>query len=135
MSTIGSRIKYYRLLNNLTQEQLAIKSNVDRCTINRYENNLVDYSLDIVNEIAIALEIIPSLIYDDYLNFISSNYGDEIQYMRRSLKLTQEEFGDILGVHKKTIRMWEKQQAYPTRENFIKIKIHNIIFSIKNNKI
>ena len=68
------------------------------------KNNLVNHLLDAINRIDIALEIISSLIYDDYLNFISSNYGGEIQYIRRSLKLTQEEFGDILGVHKKLFK-------------------------------
>lgn len=77
--------------------------------------------MDILNKIAAALEIVPSIIYDDYLDFVSSDYGSKIKTIRKNLKLTQKEFGNLLGVHEKTIRMWEKQLSYPTRENFEKL--------------
>jgi len=121
LSTIGSRIKYYRILNNFTQEDLAIKSGLDRCTINRYENNLVNHSLDIINQISKSLKIKPSIIYDDYLEFISSNYSNRIKLLRMNLKLTQKDLANILKVHQKTISSWEKQVSYPTRHNYMKM--------------
>jgi len=128
LSTIGSRIRYYRLLNNLTQEQLAIKSGLDRATIIRYENNQVDPSIDILNQIAAVLGIIPSIIYDDYLKFINSNYGRAIKKIRMKLKLSQKSLGKLLGVHRKTISKWESEKSYPTRENFMKLM--NISYEI-----
>lgn len=121
LSTIGSRIKYYRLLNNLTQEELAAKSGLDRVTIIRYENNQVDHSVDILNQIAAVLGIIPSIIYDDYLKFISSDYGRKIKHMRMRLGISQKHLGNLLGVHRKTISKWESEKSYPTRENFMKL--------------
>lgn len=131
LSTIGSRIKYYRLLNNFTQEELASKSGLDRTTIIRYENNLIIHSIDIVNKIARALKIKPTIIYDDYMKFISSGYGNIIKFVRIKLGLTQKEFGNLMGVHKKTISKWELEKSYPTRENYIKlISISNGIIKL-----
>ena len=118
LSTIGSRIKYYRLLNNLTQEELAVKSNLDRATIIRYENNLVEHSIDVIDKISVALKIKPSIIYDDHLNFISSDYGSKIRNLRMGLGLSQKELGKILNVHKKTISRWEREESIPSRQNY-----------------
>ncbi len=120
-STIGSRIKYYRLLNDFTQEDLAIKSGLDRSTINRYENDLVNHSLESINIICETLKIKPSIIYDDYLNFISKNHGNKIKFLRKDFKLTQKDLSNILEVHIKTIACWEKEESYPTRYNYMKI--------------
>lgn len=113
---------------NLTQEELAIKSGLDRTTINRYENDLVDHSLGSINMICKALKINPSNIYDDYLNFIAGDYGNKIKSIRIKLKLTQKDFGNLLEVHKKTITSWEKEITYPTRENFKKVILLNGYF-------
>ncbi|WP_317922511.1 helix-turn-helix domain-containing protein [Tepidimicrobium xylanilyticum] len=75
LSTIGFRIKYYRLLNNMKQEELAVKAGLDRATIIRYENNLVEHSINIIDKISHALGVNPTIIYDDYFRFISSDYG------------------------------------------------------------
>lgn len=132
-STVGSRIKYYRLFNKLTQEDLAIKCGLDRCTINRYENNLVDHSLDIINQISKSLKIKPSIIYDNYLEFISDDYNNKIKLLRKNLKLTQKDLANILKVHRKTIASWEKQVSYPTRHNYMKIIEYNLCNSINMN--
>ena len=121
LSSIGSRIKYYRLLNNLSQEELAVKSSIDRATIIRYENNSVNHSIDIIDKISKSLKIVPSIIYDDYFKFISNNYGDKIKQIRRKLNLTQKEFGEILNVNRKTISRWEKKESFPARQNYMKL--------------
>lgn len=118
-NTVGGRIKYYRLTNNLSQEEVAAKAGLDICTIIRYENNQRDHSLETCNKIAQAVGIKPGLLYDAYLNFIVSDYGSEVREARKSLNLTQREFGTLLGVHRKTVLRWEKEREYPTRENYL----------------
>lgn len=126
LSTIGSRIKYYRLINNLTQEELANESGLDRATIIRYENDLVDHYIGIIDTISVALKIKSSIIYDDYLNFISGDCGSKIRNLRINLGLTQKQLGELLGTHKKTISRWETEKSFPTRENYAKIIEINI---------
>jgi transcriptional regulator with XRE-family HTH domain len=118
-NTVGGRIKYYRLTNNLSQEEVAAKAGLDICTIIRYENNQRDHSLETCNKIAQAVGIKPGLLYDDYLNFITSDYGSKVKETRKKLKLTQQKFGKCIGVHRKTILRWEKEKEYPTRENYL----------------
>jgi len=122
LSTVGGKIKYYRSLNGLLQKELSDISGIDRATILRYENNQVIHFLDICNKIAEIIGIDPFLIYDEYLSFIAGSFGSKIKLLRKSIKLTQVEFGQALGVHKKTIERWENEMACPTRENYILIK-------------
>ncbi|NLY47239.1 MAG: helix-turn-helix domain-containing protein [Tissierella sp.] len=109
------------MLNNMTQDELATKTELDRSTIIRYENNQVEHSIGIINSIAAALNIFPSIIYDDYLLFLSSDYGGVIKRTREKLKLTQKNFASLLNVHKKTIRTWEHMKSYPSRKNYKKL--------------
>ena len=122
LTTVGGKIKYYRLLKGLLQKELSDISGIDRTTILRYENNQVIHSLDICNKIAEALDINPTLIYDEYLEFIASDFSSEIKVARKSRKLTQDEFGQTLCVHRKTVVRWENRTDYPTRENYLLIK-------------
>jgi DNA-binding XRE family transcriptional regulator len=122
LSTVGGRIQYYRLLNGLYQEDVANRSGIDRTTIIRYENNQLVPSLELCNQIAATIGIDPYLIYDEYLTFIASNFGNKIELARKKYSLTQKQFGHSIGVHRKSIVRWEKQRAYPSRENYTLIK-------------
>lgn len=114
LDSIGGRIRYYRLINNYSQEDLAQLVNLDYCTINRYENNqTVFFDLEVVNIIASALNINPYLLYDNYLSFIASDYGSTIKSIRKKFKLTQKEFAKMIGVHRKTVGRWEKRINTP----------------------
>ena len=121
MSTVGGRIKFYRLTKGLTQIELANIADLNVSTIIRYEDNQVEYALEICNRIAQSLEINPKLIYDDYLNFLASDYQQSIRKTRKKLKLTQKEFANLLGLNLSSVRRWESGRAYPSRENYIKL--------------
>jgi transcriptional regulator with XRE-family HTH domain len=55
----GKAVRNYRLLRNLTQEELAEQTELDRKTISRLENGLYSASLDNIWAIAFALDITP----------------------------------------------------------------------------
>ena len=55
----GKAVRNYRRLRNLTQEELAEKTELDRKTISRLENGLYSPSLDNIWAIAFALNINP----------------------------------------------------------------------------
>lgn len=54
---IGNNIKKLRILNNLTQKQLAEKSNITRESVGNYERGDRIPPSDILNKIAIALNV------------------------------------------------------------------------------
>lgn len=121
MNTVGGRIKYYRLAHGLLQEDVAARAGLDVCTIKRYENNQREESLEVCNKIADAIGIDPKLIYDDYLYFLASGYGNKIKDIRNMLNLTQQSFSQLLGVHRKTVTRWEKEHKIPLRKHYLLI--------------
>ena len=84
----------------------------------RYENNQVPQTLKACNAIGKALHIQPVLLFDDYLKFISSDYGTKIKQTRQKAGLSQREFGSMVGVTKKTIGKWERGGLIPFRKNY-----------------
>ncbi|ABO49531.1 helix-turn-helix domain protein [Desulforamulus reducens MI-1] len=119
LNSVGGRIRYYRLAHGLLQEDVATKAGIDVCTVKRYENNQREESLEICNKIAEAIGIDPKLLYDEYLSFTASDYGKRIKSSRIKLNLTQQDFGQLLGVHRKTVVCWEKARKKPLREHYL----------------
>ena len=118
LTTIGGKLKYYRLKANLLQKDLAIISGIHVCTIKRFENNQIIPELETCDKLAAALKIHTSLLYDDYLAFISSNYSSKIKSIRNTLNLKQDAFAKILGVSKKTLSCWERSANYPSKASY-----------------
>ena len=58
----GKAVRNYRHLRNLTQEELAEKTELDRKTISRLENGLFSPSLDNIWAISFALNINPEVL-------------------------------------------------------------------------
>lgn len=47
--------------------------------------------------------------------------GEELKFLRRDRRVTQEELADRLGVKKGHISMWEKDKCLPNKENAEKL--------------
>lgn len=48
--------------------------------------------------------------------------GENIQYYRKKLDLSQEELGQKLMVSRQTVSLWEKGQTFPTIDNLLRLK-------------
>ena len=118
LSTIGSKLKHYRLKANMLQEDLARISGIHTCTIKRFENNQVTPELETCNKLAVALQLNPSLLYDDYLLFIASDYSSTIKSLRKQINLKQDAFARLLGISKKTLSSWERSVTYPSKASY-----------------
>ena len=64
VSTLGGRIKYKRIAAGMTQENLAELMFVKHNLISQYENNVVQPSLDKIQEIARILETSVAYLVD-----------------------------------------------------------------------
>lgn len=118
LTTLGGKLKYYRQKANMLQKDLASISDINVCTIKRFENNYTIPELETCNKLATALKITPSLLYDDYLSFIASNYSFKIKSIRKKLNLKQDDFAEILGISKKTLSCWERSISYPSKSSY-----------------
>ena len=101
--TVGKRIKKWRKLKKMTQEQLARKIEMNVKSIQRYETDTNPIPIDVLNNIAIALNIgIDKLICDENTQNTSDIKLTDIEYIYyevreiNSLMLALEEgiFGD-----------------------------------------
>lgn len=122
MTTIGGRLKYYRLEANLLQEDLSLLSGIHVSTIKRFENNKITPDINTCKKIAAALDINTDLLYDDYLQFITSEYPNIIKAYRKTTNLTQQQLADILNTSKKTVSCWERKAQYPSKPMYEYIK-------------
>lgn len=113
---MGSRIRYYRIKNNLSQRDLAKITGLEKNTIANCENDKFPKSQETIDRICYALNLVPSFIYDDYLNFISADVPAKIKAIRKELNLTQIEFIELTGL--KTILAWERGRTKPSRMSF-----------------
>lgn len=65
---IGNRIRKYRKIANLTQEQLANKINVSKSRVSNWEQGLNRPDSDILADICIALNVSPSDLLNVHLS-------------------------------------------------------------------
>jgi len=61
---LGKKIKLYREIKNITQEELASKINVNPRTISLIERGLNFVTADTLYGIAVALEVSPKKLFD-----------------------------------------------------------------------
>lgn len=123
MSTVGGRIKHYRLMKGLKQKDIYEKIGIDKSTYIHYENtDTTSFELELCNKICKAIGVEPALVYDDYLAFIASDYGTTIRDFRKKHKMTHEKFGALIDMHPKVSARWEKGRSKPTRVSYKKIK-------------
>lgn len=66
--SIGQKIKSFRKENNLTQKELAKKSNISRSYLADIENDRYNASLDTLKSIANALDVNISALIEEDLN-------------------------------------------------------------------
>ena len=71
VSTLGGRIKHKRILAGMTQEKLAELMFVKHGLISQYENNIVQPSIDKLQEIARILETSVGYLVDGVEAIIS----------------------------------------------------------------
>lgn len=128
---IGSNIKKYRLMKNLTQKELAENSNVTRESIGNYERGDRTPPADILNDIAAALGVtVNDLIKDDTIDITNKNADTEFYI---DCIIERPELKPIIDIFKKynyTLRQEikgsnihliknGKEEAYITEEDFI----------------
>ena len=60
----GSRVRYFRRLRDLTQEQLAEQCDCSTEYISRIERGLVSPSFETIEKICKSLQIVPKELFD-----------------------------------------------------------------------
>ena len=61
------------------------------------------------------------------MNIYDTKLGDKIRHIRKNRKLTQNDFGRLLGVSDSTVALWENNKRNPDIENLLNVsKLFNV---------
>lgn len=116
---IGKKIKLIRQTKNITREDLAKKLNISYSSIEKYEQGLRGFRVEITNKFAEALGVtINTLLKDENISL-----GENIKKLRKNKGLSQKQLAEILNLSEITIRRYEKCSNIPTIETLDKIAI------------
>lgn len=120
-NTLGQRLKKARLKLRLSQEELALKCDLNRTAIDRYEKDWIYPSR---NSLVKLITIINKdyLCCDEYSKFILSNYISLLKDLRLKNKLSIREMSKLLNIPSSTYVSIEKGIYLISKKNYIKIK-------------
>lgn len=127
-SRTETKIKYYRRLKNITQEELAKQVGTTRDVIMAIENGFktkkrLFYDKDIINKIIDVLEMRDKFGKSDtYIRFLAEDGYLQLKEYRIKNNLTIVAFAEMMGVNRSTIRRWENNEMTISIDNYLKFK-------------
>ena len=127
-SRTETKIKYYRRLKNITQEELAKRVGTTRDVILAIENGFktkkrLFYDKDIINKIIDVLEMRDKFGKSDtYIRFLAEDGYLQLKEYRIKNNLTIVAFAEMMGVNRSTIRRWENNEMTISIDNYLKFK-------------
>ena len=124
LTSTADKLRYYRYKKALLQREVADYAGLDRSTYIRYEIGMNYYPPDKLAKIAELLEVDVSELLDDYNAFLRDGQGWQIKALRRSMKLTQKEFGKRFGAHAGTVKRWENEKAQILKSTWGKLFVN-----------
>lgn len=124
-STVSKKIKYHRLLKGWSQFELArrlgLTENQGRYLIKDYETRGINPPIELSIKLAKLFELNTKCFYDDYYEFLDSNYSSRITTWRKNNNLTITAAAKKINVKYVTWSSWEKNKTI-SRENYYKLK-------------
>ena len=126
LTTIGEKLKFYRLKNSIFQSDLAEMVGIDRVTYIEYEKGLKYYPYETMKKIAKVYNIPLFEILDDYHMFAYSDQAKIIKGIRIKLGMNQYEFAKAIDVSKSTIQKAESNMGGFSQKSYRKFNILKI---------
>ncbi|MEK4670709.1 helix-turn-helix domain-containing protein [Niallia sp. FSL R7-0271] len=73
LKVVGERVRYFRKMKGLTQEELAKKADIHYTYIGGIERGERNISLETIEKLSKALDVPPSVIFQNEISDFSSN--------------------------------------------------------------
>ena len=125
LTLTADKLRYYRYKKALRQRDVADYAGIDRSTYNSYEQDERDYyPIEILKKIAEVLEVDVEELLDDYNRFLYDGQGRQIRAMRKSMGLTQHQFGKRYGVSAGAVKRWEGNRVQIFKSTWEKLFKH-----------
>ena len=108
----ADKLRWYRYREALLQKEVAALVGIDRSTYIHYESGETEYfPLEIMEKIAALYSIPVTDLLDEYNTFLYRGQGRQIKERRKSLRMTQREYADYLGVSFGSLQNWEQNNV------------------------
>ncbi len=113
------KLKWYRYHKGLLQREVAEYAGIYEKTYCRYEKGHIDYyPIDVMEKIAQLFSVPVTKLLDDYNLFLYHGQGKRIRAMRQLKNMSQSQYAECLGVHRATLRKWEKDLVRITKQTW-----------------
>lgn len=121
-TTTADKLRYYRYKKGLLQREVADFAGIDRTTYNSYESTQRDsFPLDKFSLVAEFLGVEITELLDEYNMFIYNGQGKQIKALRKTKRLTQREYAEIVGVPLGTLKNWETDKVQMFKSTWEKL--------------
>ena len=118
LTTTADKLRYYRYKKSLLQREVAEYAGINENTYIHYESTGHDYyPVDKLSRIAELLEVDITDLLDEYNRFLYDGQGRQIRKIRKSMGLTQHQFGKLHGVNTGTVKRWESGKIRVSKES------------------
>lgn len=108
----ADKLRWYRYREALLQREVAALVGIDRSTYIHYESGETEYfPLEVMEKIAALYSIPVTDLLDEYNTFLYRGQGRQIKERRKSLRMTQREYADYLGVSFGSLQNWEQDNV------------------------
>ena len=125
LTTTADKLRYYRYKKSLLQREVADYAGINESTYIHYENPEHDYyPIDKLGRIAELLKVDITDLLDEYNRFLYDGQGWQIRKIRKSMGLTQYQFGKLYGVSAEAVKRWESGKVRVTKGTWEKIGNH-----------
>jgi transcriptional regulator with XRE-family HTH domain len=124
---VFEKIRFYRTKRNMKCDTLASLIGMSRFAVMRYESGETEPLLQDLKNIASALEIEADKLFDDYYRFLDYPYSKKIKSIRKENNLLQRELGNILGISRRAVELWEHGATKVTREMWKNLKLLKLL--------
>ena len=120
----GEKLRYYRLLHNMSQEELGKRVGFTKGGIADFEWGFVDFYYEHAVMFAGVFGLNLEVFIDDYTRFCMPGYGQRIKKIRAMYGMTQQEFAAMLGCDRANESVWESEIAsrHPRRDMYLKLR-------------
>ena len=123
LTTTADKLRYYRYKKSLLQREVAEYAGINESTYIHYENPEHDYyPEDRLSRIAELLEVDIIYLLDEYNRFLYDGQGWQIRKIRKSMGLTQYQFGKLYGVKACAVKRWESGKVRVTKGTWGRLK-------------
>lgn len=123
LETTADKLRYYRHVRGLEQQEVAVYIGLYRGTYAGYETPGARdyYPVDKLTALAELFNVPLEYLLDDYNRFLYKGQGRQVQALRERMGLSRRELADRLDIWPSTVRDWETESVRMTKQTWKKL--------------